>query len=344
MGYGSILSRSRKASSFYPTIRIVGVTGDKIPTIQKGKAVAISEAVGSNYIAKPWAFGEYEVKVDGVTIAKVNVTQLIEYSVAAPSSTLNNNSWEVIRLIADQGVGANYWNVGDRKAVILNGTVGTLTLSNYTTYCFILGFNHNAELEGSNTIHFQFGKTALSGGMDVCLCDSSYDSHVSTTGHFSMNNSQTNAGGWSNSQMRTNICGTNLSSYSGTIIAVIPAELRATLKAVAKYTDNTGGGSSAASNVTATEDYFFLLSEFEVFGSISHANSNEKSEQAQYAYYSVGNSKIKYKHNNTSVAARWWLRSPTTNFPYLFANVFTDGHSTNGYADISFGFAPGFCV
>lgn len=345
MGYGSILSRSRKASSFYPTIRIVGVTGDKIPTIQKGKAVAISEAVGSNYIAKPWAFGEYEVKVDGITIAKVKVTQLIEYSVAAPSSTLNNNSWEVIRLIADQGAGANYWSVGDRKAVVLNGTVGALTLSNYATYCFILGFNHNAELEGNNTIHFQFAKTALSGGTDVCLCDNSYDSHVSTTGHFSMNSSQTNSGGWASSQMRNNICGTSLSSYSGTIIGVIPAELRATLKAVAKYTDNIGGsGSAASNNVTATTDYFFLLSEFELFGSISHANSNEKNEQAQYAYYSAGNNKIKYKHNNTSTAARWWLRSPTTNFYYLFANVFTDGSSTNGYADISFGFAPGFCV
>ena len=65
--------------------------------------------------------------------------------------------------------------------------------------------------------------------------------------------------------MRTNICGTSLSSYSGTIIAVIPEELRAVLKSVTKYTDNTGN-SSAASAVTATTDYFFLLSENEVFG------------------------------------------------------------------------------
>ena len=144
--------------------------------------------------------------------------------------------------------------------------------------------------------------------------------------------------------MRTNICGTSLSSYSGTIIAVIPAALRAVLKSVTKYTDNTGGGSSAASNVTATTDYFFLLSEFEVFGSISYANGNEKNKQAQYAYYSAGNSKIKYKHNGTSTAAYWWLRSPRAGTSATFVLVSADGTVHYYYAYCSLGFAPGFCV
>ena len=144
--------------------------------------------------------------------------------------------------------------------------------------------------------------------------------------------------------MRTNICGTSLSSYSGTIIAVIPAALRAVLKSVTKYTDNTGGGSTAASAVTATTDYFFLLSEYEVFGSISYANSNESSKQAQYAYYSAGNSKIKYKHNGTSTAALWWLRSPFASTSATFVVVGAGGTVGNRAAGISLGFAPGFCV
>ena len=144
--------------------------------------------------------------------------------------------------------------------------------------------------------------------------------------------------------MRTNICGTSLSSYSGTIIAVIPAALRAVLKSVTKYTDNTGGGSTAASNVTATTDYFFLLSEYEVFGSISRANSNESSKQAQYAYYSAGNSKIKYKHNGTSTAAIWWLRSPGAGSSHAFVYVYAGGTVSDSYAYYSLGFAPGFCV
>ena len=260
------------------------------------------------------------------------------------SSTLNDNDWGVIKSVSDAGQGENYWSIGDRKEVTLNGTVGHLSLSNYTTYAFIIGFNHNASVEGANRIHFQLAKTALTGGKDVCLCDRSYNSTVSTTGYFSMYRSRTNSGGWARSQMRTNICGTSLSSYSGTIIAVIPAALRAVLKSVTKYTDNTGDGSTVASAVTATTDYFFLLSEYEVFGSISYANSNESSKQAQYAYYSAGNSKIKYKHNGTSTAARWWLRSPGARDYDRFVGVGTGGTVYTDTANTSLGFAPGFCV
>ena len=144
--------------------------------------------------------------------------------------------------------------------------------------------------------------------------------------------------------MRTKICGTSLSSYSGTIIAVIPEALRAVLKSVTKYTDNTGGGSMAASAVTATTDYFFLLSKYEVFGDISYVNSNEKNKQAQYAYYSAGNRKIKYKHNGTSTAALWWLRSPRAGSSTGFMYVLGNGTVSSDDAYRSIGFAPGFCV
>ena len=90
------------------------------------------------------------------------------------SSTLNDNEWSIIKSVSDAGQGENYWSIGDRKEVTLNGTVGHLSLSNYTTYAFIIGFNHNASVEGTNRIHFQLGKTALSGGTDVALCDSYY--------------------------------------------------------------------------------------------------------------------------------------------------------------------------
>lgn len=259
------------------------------------------------------------------------------------SSTLNDNEWSVIKSISDVGQGANYWSIGDRKEVTLNGTVGHLSLSNYTTYAFIIGFNHNQEFEGANRIHFQLAKTALSGGTDVCLCDRKYYSTVSTIGYFSMNRNQTNTGGWERSQMRTNICGTSLSSYSGTIIAVIPEALRAVLKSVTKYTDNTGRTTSASA-VKATTDYFFLLSEYEVFGSISYGNTNEKNKQAQYDYYSAGNSKIKYKHDATRNEVDWWLRSPHSSNGARFVNVYNDGTVGNGYANYSLGVSPGFCV
>ena len=273
----------------------------------------------------------------------VNVVSSYDTFLAFVSTTLNDNSWEKIRSMSDTGQGANYWSIGDRKEVTLNGTVGHLTLSNYTTYAFIIGFNHNASVEGANRIHFQLAKTALSGGTDVALCDNSYNSDVSTTGYFSMNSGKSNSGGWKSSQMRTEICGTNLSYYSGTIIAVIPAELRAVLKSVTKYTDNTGH-SSAASAVTATTDYFFLLSEYEVFGKITYGNTNEKSKQARYSYYRAGNSKVKHKHSSTSTIVFWCLRSPRANTSTSFVSVATSGEASGNNANYSLGFAPGFCV
>ena len=284
--------------------------------------------------------------LDGKTSDTKAVTITDSYAVSLNFvyPILNKNTWETIKDISDAGQGANYWSVGDRKAVTLNGTVGHLTLSNYTTYAFIIGFNHNASLEGENRIHFQLAKTALSGGTDVALCDSYYSSYKNTGVGFVMNTGSSNLGGWASSNMRTGTCGTSLSSYSSTIIAAIPAALRAVLKSVTKYTDNTGGGNPSANNVTATTDYFFLLSELEVFGSISRANPNEASKQAQYAYYSAGNSKIKYKHNGTAAAAIWWLRSPSTISSNVFVDVTTGGTVDINIAYYSIGFAPGFCV
>lgn len=331
---------------------IVSVTSGATVTATKGSLSVSGTAInGTCTLTVPEA-GTWSVKatLSGQMSDTKSVTFTDRYAVTLSfvSAVLNDNDWATIKKISDKGEGANYWSIGDRKALTLNGTVGHLTLSNYTTYAFIIGFNHNSSLEGSNRIHFQLAKTALSGGTDVCFCDNQYgpDGEWSSpgAGYFVMNASNTNSGGWKSSQMRTAICGTSLSSYSGTIIAVIPAALRAVLKSVTKYTDNTGGGSTAASAVTATTDYFFLLSEYEVFGSISRANSNEVSKQAQYAYYSAGNSKIKRKHNGTSTAAHWWLRSPDASYSGNFVHVYTGGPVGNYAANYSLGFTSGFCV
>ena len=254
------------------------------------------------------------------------------------SSTLNDNEWSVIKSVSDAGQGENYWSIGDRKAVTLNGRVGKLSLSNVTTYAFVIGFNHNASVEGANRIHFQIGKTALTSGTDVCLV-----SGYSDDSDFFMNTSNTNSGGWSSSYMRTNILGTSISNHSGTFIGVLPAALRAVLKSVAKYTNNTGY-SAEASAVTKTMDFAFLLAEFEVFGTTLYANKSEKNKQMQYDYYSSGNSKIKYNYSDPSSSIFWWLRSPAANNSTTFAVVENGGEDYYSNASYSRGVAPGFCV
>lgn len=275
----------------------------------------------------------------------VNVTASTNYSITLSfvDDVLNNNDWDIISEVSSAGEAANYWSVGDRKQVTLNGTVGSCSFSNYSTYAFIIGFNHNSSREGSNKIHFQLAKTALSGGTDICFTDSSYNSSGSSAA-FRMNTSNTNSGGWEDSYMRNSICGTSKTSTSGRFMGAIPSALRNALKSVTKYTDNTGNASTSSSAVTATTDYIFLLSEYEVFGSCSIANSNEASRQQQYAYYSAGNSKVKYRHTSTSSTAFWWLRSAYRAGSSYFAGVHANGDVSGYGAGLSLGVAPGFCV
>lgn len=325
---------------FSATITVTADSGASV-TLKKGSATIDTKTSDGTVVFTVTETGTYTVEAtkDGQTTSgSVNVvsgTTAYTLTLSFVSSTLNDNEWSTIKSVSDAGQGANYWSIGDCKEITLNGTVGALTLSNYSTYVYIIGFNHNASVEGSNRIHFQLAKTALSGGTDIALYDASAG--------FEMNTNDTNSGGWSASNMRKSVCGTSLSSYSGTILAVIPAALRTVLKSVTKYTNNTGN-SSAASAVTATTDYFFLLSEYEVFGKLVASNTNEKSKQAQYPYYSAGNSKIKYNHGKTDTAVNWWLRSPAANGLDSFMMVYKYGSATYYPAGYSFGFAPGFCV
>lgn len=255
---------------------------------------------------------------------------------------LNDCTWDEISEISSSGQAANYFAVGDCKEIVLNGTVGALTFNDYHTYAFIIGFDHNAELEGEHRIHFQLAKTALSGGKDICFVDSNYNSTGSSAA-FRMNTRNTNSGGWKDSYMRNNICGTSKTSTSGRIMGAIPADLRNALKSVTKYTNNTGNSSNSGA-VTATTDYFFLLAEYEVFGNIAYSNTYEANYQQQYAYYSAGNSKVKYRHNSTGSSALWWLRSSFASKSNYFMYVISSGGVYGYYANNSLGFAPGFCV
>lgn len=272
------------------------------------------------------------------------------------SSVLNENDWSVIKSVADASQGANYWAVGDRKAVTVNGTVGTQAI-NGTYYVYILGFDHNSSREGTG-ITFGTFKTALSGGTDICLIDSYYNSYSTNgTKYFNMNHSSnTNSGGWMGCDLRYDVLGstntnngnatatTATSPVSGTLMAALPSDLRAVMKPMTIYTDNTGGGSNTASYVTASVDYLPLLAEFEIFGTRTYANSAEQNYQQQYAYYSAGNSKVKYRHSATGSTAGWWERSPRCDGSTGFCRVGTDGTADGYNARYSFGLAPAFRV
>ena len=135
---------------------------------------------------------------------KIDVSVPVTVDFVLPSQELNDTSWAAIKQVSDANMGANFWSVGDCKQITMNGKVSDgLTLTNYTAWVYIIGFNHNAEREG-NGIAFQ-GFKATKNGTPVCLVDSGYDSYKNSGTWFNMNNTNTSDGGWEASLMRKNV-------------------------------------------------------------------------------------------------------------------------------------------
>ena len=245
---------------------------------------------------------------------------------------LNNNTWEVIKEVSDRKQGQNYWAVGDCKQITMNGKVSDgLTLTNYSAWVYIIGFNHNAEREG-NGITFQGFKTTKN-GTPVCLSDSGYDSRKKSGTWFNMNNFDTNRGGWQASLMRKNIM--------PLIKAAFPADLQAVIKTSTIFTAPDTGNIA----LTATTDNVFLLAEYEIYGSSNRASTQESNYLKQYSYYAAGNSKVMYRHNAASTAANWWERSPKSDNSNVFCIVNTNGGTNmSAFADYSYGVSPCFKV
>ena len=315
------------ASSSNTNVATVSVSGTTVTVTAKAKGTAtitVKVAEGTNHTAP--------------------ANRTCSVSVTLPTTSLNDNTWATIKEVSDAGQGENYWSVGDTKRITINGKVGNFTFSNLAIDAFIIGFNHNSSREGTNRIHFQIGKI---GGKDVCLCDSQYGSGQSGNGYFNMNPNNSNSGGWNGSYMRKTLLGnsgTPSSPPANSMLAALPSDLRAVMKSVTKYSDNTGGSPDNASYVTSTTDYLFLLAEFEYHGARSYANSAEKNFQLQYSYYKAGNSKVKYKHGETGTAAIHWCRSVYVGDTYTFCLVHTDGSANYSSAYYSWGAAPGFTV
>ena len=247
-------------------------------------------------------YGAYAYNKDGVA----SEGAMVSVEVGAYYPVLEDNTWAQISAASEAGVGSSLWAIGDTHSLTINGQVGTQTFNNYATFIFIIGFDHNAAVEGAG-ITFQGFKD--SSGRDICLVGPNYGKSATGENDFCMDTTSATAGGWASSDMRAYTLGSDnaASPRANTLIAALPADLRAVLKPMTIWTNNTGNGVNTAS---ATTDYLPLMAEFEVFGAINAAASAESQHQQQYAYYSSGNSKVKYRHDSPGTAAMWFERSP----------------------------------
>ena len=332
------------------TITVTAPAG-AVVTVSKGDK-SYTQTVGEDGAAlsfKVLETGEWTVsgvlneRVDKRTVNVAEAGGSYSVELAYIQDVLGDNSWEMIKRVADDDEGANWWSVGDTKSIVLNGKIGILQANVMAIDVFILGFNHNASREGQHLIHFAIGKIS---GKQVALCDNQYDEYTSGT-CFHMNSSEDNGGGWNQSYMRKTILGNSgspSSPPSNSLLAALPADLRAVMQSVNKYTDNTGHSSNSSGAVTATVDWLWLLAEFELYGSRTYANQYERNSQQQYDYFKAGNPKTFGKHNATGTVVSAWFRSPYYKEDFSFVASLRPEAAIFYMASRSFGLFAGFAV
>ena len=208
-----------------------------------------------------------------------------------------DNDWASIIVACHSGSVPSTWVVGNSKTMTINGESYQID---------IIGKNHDTYTAG--------GKAPLTFQMHDCYADNK-----------AMNSSNTNSGGWTSCAMRQ--------THLPAILALMPTEVQNGIREVNKLT--SAGRKSSTINTTA--DKLFLLSEIEIFGSVTYSKSGEGT---QYDYYKAGNSKVK---NRNGSEAAWWERSPRASDTANFCLVDSSGSANNRNASSALGVAFGFC-
>lgn len=290
-------------SSQTDTVTVTRPGDGAITATSNNSAIATASVSGTTITITAKASGSttITVKVAAGTNYTAPANKTINVTVQMLSPTLANNTWAQIAAASEAGVAASTWSVGDTKNITVGGE--TLTVE-------IVGFNHDDLASG--------GKAGITFGLKNLMANTRQ-----------MNSSNTNAGGFTGSDMYDWLQSTLLNS--------LPSDLRAVLKSVNKKT--SAGSQSSTINTNAMK--IFLFSEVEIFGSITYSKSGEGS---QYSRFATASSRVKYLSNGSGSAFSWWERSPYGNNSSSFCIVSSSGNANGGSANNSRGVCFGFCV
>lgn len=251
----------------------------------------------------------------------------------SPDAVLENNSWATIKAVSKKGKASQIWSIGDTKEIILNGFVNGFDVSNYHLDVFIIEFENFGDVTKTS---FQMGKK---NDISVALIDNSYFQHIYDYFLLKLTMGQSTIGGWVNGGVYS-ACG-----KSGSIRDLIPSDLDNVIDESSFYYENVI--SSQSSEFAVDKRYFYLLSEYEIFGSTTYANPKEKEYMKQIVYYKNGNYQIPKVYNDLSRNAIAWLRSPRfyNSSTYQFCSTSERTYNGNFFnGDYSLGVSPVFCV
>lgn len=221
----------------------------------------------------------------------------------------------------------DYWAVGDKRTIHHNAMSATGVSESHKAndYAYvIIGIEHDdlvTPINGKTKAAITIQTERMLYLDTTTKYNSSYDtSHE--CGY--MNSSRINDGGWQDCERRI--------WCNEVYKKCLPTYIQNMMKQVKK---KTSGGSS--------NDYAFLPSEIEIFGSTTYSFAGE-GKQYQYFKNATANRYKKPRHGSDYVSGYYWERSPFSSGSNSFCRVNLDGSAGTGDASDTFGVVPCLCI
>lgn len=228
----------------------------------------------------------------------------------------------------------DYWAVGDKRTIHHNAMSATGVSESHKAndYAYvIIGIEHDdlvTPINGKTKAAITIQTERMLYLDTTTKYNSSYDtSHE--CGY--MNSLRTNDGGWQDCERRI--------WCNEVYKKCLPTYIQNMMKQVKKKTS----GGSQSKIITISNDYAFLPSEIEIFGSTTYSFAGE-GKQYQYFKNATANRYKKPRHGSDYVSGYYWERSPFSSGSNSFCRVNLDGSAGTGDASDTFGVVPCLCI
>ena len=229
---------------------------------------------------------------------------------------------------------SDYWAVGDKRTIHHNAMDATGVSESHRAndYAYvIIGIEHDDLVTAIN------GKTKAAITIQterMLYLDTTTEYNASYDASHEcgyINGSSTNSGGWEGCVRRT--------WCNNVYKKCLPTYIQNMMKQVEKLTS----AGSRSSTIKISNDYAFLLSEIEIFGSAAYSYAGE-GKQYQYFKNATANRYKKPRFDDSFVSGHYWERSPYFGSESRFCHVGVNGNSYYNNASNFYGIVPCLCI
>lgn len=229
---------------------------------------------------------------------------------------------------------SDYWAVGDKRTIHHNAMDATGVSESHRAndYAYvIIGIEHD-DLATAINGKTKAAITIQTERMLYLDTTTEYNTDYNASHECGyVNGSSTNSGGWEDCARRT--------WCNNVYKKCLPTYIQNMMKQVKKLTS----AGSRSNTIKVSNDYVFLLSEIEVYGSTMYSYAGE-GKQYQYFKNATANIYKKPYFNSNFASGKYWERSPYSDSEKNFCHVNLTGSSYYSDSNYSLGLSPCLCL